>query len=126
MMNNLTFSKPTVEEALTRQPKTLGEAKEQICVLRELVGRKESSPRTAEIPGGSTLPEAEPGERIYISNGRNVVERNGRNLEVSALEQTAAYKRLFAAIEAAKDGRERFRIAAELGEVRRTYGTGRK
>jgi hypothetical protein len=129
MNKPILFEKPSFDEALTRTPKTLGEAKEQLAIVREHLAEKKepSSPAArAEISAGSTLPEAEPGEKIFISNGKNVVARSGRNVEVAALQETATYKRLFAAMEDAKDGRERFRAAAELGELRRTYGTGRK
>lgn len=146
MNKPILFEKPSFDEALTRTPKTLGEAKEQLSIVREhLAGKKQPQNASASTAPSQDRPfseilgqnervlaetrgliEASPGEKIFVVSGKNVVTRSGKQTEVAALEETAAYKRLFVAMEAAKDGREKYRLAAELGELRRTYGTGRK
>ncbi len=143
--------KPSFEEALARDPKTLHEARALLGVIREKISKQPQSASGALKKGDDTpassqdrpfsdilaenertlaeirsLIEAETGEKIILTNGKNVVIRAGKQIEVAALEETKAWKQLEAAMKAAADGRERFRIAAAMAEMRRTYGTGRK
>lgn len=146
------MNESTLTELLEREPKTLHQAREQLAAIRERLAtnaragqeekkpagsipelsaeqrRKEHAERErviAEIRG-SNLPEATPGEKILMVNGRNVVCRDGCDVEVAALEDTRKFRELDAALKAETNSIQRFRIAADMGELRRTYGTGKK
>ena len=104
---------PTAElEAVTAQERAAG--KKFLQHAKQVV---------AEIRGVGR--EADPGEQIFITNGKSVVIRNGEKIEVAALEETKKFRDLAGKLETEKNPRERFQIAADIGEWRRTYGGGR-